>query len=252
AVPRERGRRRRRRRRTVGLPHRPVGAAGGLAVLRGGLRSAARALVRASEQGYNAEQCPSDLARRKPMSSDDRLDEPLPPVPPVPATDPILSRDNPCDAPAAVSPPVPRCDVPASARVPGYEILGVLGRGGMGVVYKARQVGLNRVVALKMILTGDQAGLAETARFQAEAEAVARLQHPGIVAIHEVGVHEGRPYLSMEFCSGGSLEKKLAGKPLPPEEAAALVQKLTEGVQAAHDARVIHRDLKPANVLLSG
>ncbi len=135
--------------------------------------------------------------------------------------------------------------------VPGYEILGELGRGGMGVVYKARQLGLDRLVALKMILAGGHAGAAELARFKTEGEAVARLQHVNIVQIHEVGEHDGLPFFSLEFCGGGSLERKLAGTPLTPADAAALVESLARAMQAAHDKGVVHRDLKPANVLLA-
>jgi WD40 repeat protein len=135
--------------------------------------------------------------------------------------------------------------------VPGYEVLGELGRGGMGVVYKARQANLNRLVALKMILSGVHAGAADLARFRTEAQAIARLQHPHIVQVHEVGEHDGLPYFSLEFCAGGSLEKKLGGTPLAPKEAAALVAKLAQGMHAAHQKGVIHRDLKPANVLLT-
>src|SRR5262245_2749927 len=135
--------------------------------------------------------------------------------------------------------------------VPGYEVLGVLGRGGMGVVYKARQIGLNRVCALKMVLAGGHAGATELARFRTEAEAVARLQHPHIVAVYDVGTHEGKPYFSLEFCPGGSLDRRLSGTPLEAPAAAKLVRDLAEATQAAHDARVVHRDLKPANVLLT-
>jgi tRNA A-37 threonylcarbamoyl transferase component Bud32 len=137
-------------------------------------------------------------------------------------------------------------------QVPGYEILGELGRGGMGVVYKARQIKLNRLVALKMILAGGHAGEAELMRFRAEAEAIARLQHPHIVQVYEVGEHDGLPFFSLEFCEGGSLAKKLDGTPLPPREAVRLVETLAGAVQAAHQANVIHRDLNPANVLLAG
>jgi WD40 repeat protein len=136
------------------------------------------------------------------------------------------------------------------AIVPGYDILGVLGRGGMGVVYRARQVGLDRVVALKMILSGAHAGEQELARFRAEAEAAARLRHPNIVQIHEIGEHGGHPYFSLEFVEGGGLDRKLAGTPLPPREAAGLVETLARAIHAAHEKGVIHRDLKPANVLL--
>jgi WD40 repeat protein len=135
--------------------------------------------------------------------------------------------------------------------VPGYEVLGELGRGGMGVVYRARQLKLNRLVALKMILAGAHAGAEELARFITEAEAVARLQHPNIVQIYEVGEHERLPYFSLEFCAGGSLAARLNGTPLPPGEAAQLVEALAHAMHAAHQAGVIHRDLKPANILLA-
>jgi serine/threonine-protein kinase len=140
----------------------------------------------------------------------------------------------------------------AGDSVPGYEIVAELGRGGMGVVYKARQIGLNRPCALKMILAGGHAGEDDLARFRTEAEAIARLSHPNIVAVYEVGEHGGTPFFSLEFCSGGSLDRKMAGTPIDPREAARLVRTLALAMQAAHDANVIHRDLKPANVLLSG
>jgi hypothetical protein len=163
----------------------------------------------------------------------------LPALPAEPATLP-----PPGDAPTAAA-------GPENVSVPGYEILRELGRGGMGVVYQARQTGLGRVVALKMILAGGYAGEAELARFRTEAEAIARLQHPNIVQIHEVGEHAGLPYFALEFCAGGSLEKKLAGTPLPPREAAALVETLARAVHAAHQKGILHRDLSPGNVLLT-
>jgi len=135
--------------------------------------------------------------------------------------------------------------------IPGYEVLGVLGRGGMGVVYKARHLKLNRLVALKMILAGSHAGARELARFQVEAEAIARLQHPNIVQVYEIGEHEGKPFFSLEFCGGGSLAQKLSGTPLPAHQAAALVETLARAMQAAHDRNIIHRDLKPGNILLA-
>lgn len=121
----------------------------------------------------------------------------------------------------------------------------------MGVVYKARHVALNRVVALKMILAGGHAGPDELARFRGEAEAVARLKHPHIVQVHDVGEGNGLPFFSLEFVEGGSLERKLAGTPLPPNAAAALVEKLARAMAAAHAEGLVHRDLKPANVLLT-
>lgn len=134
--------------------------------------------------------------------------------------------------------------------VAGYEILSELGRGGMGVVYKARQKGLNRLVALKMILSGAHAGDLELARFRAEGEAVARLQHPNIVQIYEVGEQEGRAYFSLEFVDGGSLDARLAGTPLPAKQAAQLLEIMARAVNFAHERGIVHRDLKPANVLL--
>src|SRR5262249_44959316 len=141
--------------------------------------------------------------------------------------------------------------------VPGYEILGDLGRGGMGVVYRARQVKADRVVALKMILAGNLAGPEELARFRTEVETAARLQHPNIVQVCEVGGWRGvdglgppLPFFSQEYCPGGSLAERLAGTPLPAHAAAALVRALAQAMEVAHRHRVIHRDLKPANVLL--
>ena len=136
--------------------------------------------------------------------------------------------------------------------VPGYEILGELGRGGMGVVYKARQVALKRVVALKMILGGAGADAEHLARMRVEAEAAARLSHPGIVQVYEVGEHEGRPFLALEYVEGGSLDKQLAGTPLPARRAAELVEALARAMHYAHERGVVHRDLKPANVLIQG
>jgi hypothetical protein len=139
----------------------------------------------------------------------------------------------------------------AAVSIPGYEIECVLGRGGMGVVYKARHLALKRTVALKMILAGGHAGPGELARFRSEAEAVARLQHPNIVQVFEVGEADGYPYCALEFVAGGNLASKLAGKPLPAREAARLVETLARAVQLAHSRNVVHRDLKPSNVLLT-
>jgi serine/threonine protein kinase/tetratricopeptide (TPR) repeat protein len=134
----------------------------------------------------------------------------------------------------------------------GYEILREVGRGGMGVVYEARQKSLGRVVALKMVLAGNYVGPAERARFRQEAEAAARLQHPNIVQIHEVGECDGLPFLSLEFVEGGSLSRLLNGTPQPPLPAAGLVATLAEAMHHAHQQGIIHRDLKPANILLAG
>jgi serine/threonine protein kinase len=135
--------------------------------------------------------------------------------------------------------------------IKGYEILGELGKGGMGIVYKARQLALNRIVALKMIRVDAHAGEHIRARFRTEAEAVARVQHANIVQIYEVGEQDGRPFFSMEFVEGGSLASHLDGQPLPAAEAAHLLETLARAMQHAHDRGIIHRDLKPGNVLLS-
>jgi serine/threonine protein kinase len=135
--------------------------------------------------------------------------------------------------------------------IAGYEVLMELGRGGMGVVYKARQTCLERTVALKMILMGGHAGEAELARFRTEAEVIARLQHPNIVQIYDVGDHEGKPYFSLEYCAGGSLAQRLNGTAVTPHEAAQLLETLALAVQTAHGKGIIHRDLKPANILLA-
>ncbi len=135
--------------------------------------------------------------------------------------------------------------------VPGYEVQGELGRGGMGVVYRARDVTLNRAVALKVVLAGGHTGAAERTRFLAEARAVAHLQHPNIVQLFECGEHGGLPFLTLELVPGGSLAERLAGAALPPREAARLVEQLARAVAYAHGRGVLHRDLKPANVLLA-
>jgi len=121
----------------------------------------------------------------------------------------------------------------------------------MGIVYRARHIALQRIVALKMILAGSHAGLQELARFMVEVKSVARLQHPHIVQIFEVGEVDGRPFCALEYVGGGSLAQKLAGTPLPADEAAAVVEVLARAMHVAHQMGVIHRDLKPANVLLS-
>jgi ABC-type amino acid transport substrate-binding protein len=153
--------------------------------------------------------------------------------------------------------PAPRDALPDGALpLPGrrfgdYELLEELGRGGMGVVYRAWQVSLKRTVALKMVLAGPHAGAAELARFRVEAEAVARLQHPNIVHIYEIGAHDGAPCFSLEYVDGGSLAQKLAGKPLSGRDAAVLTETLARAMHHAHQRGVVHRDLKPANVLLT-
>src|SRR5262249_41186526 len=135
--------------------------------------------------------------------------------------------------------------------IPGYQIAGELGRGGMGVVNKARQTRLNRLVALKMILAGAHAGAEAATRFLAEAEAVAQLQHPNIVQIFHIDEHAGFPYFEMEFVGGGSLADQLDGTPRPPREAARLGETPARAMAEAHPLGIVHPDLKPAHIPLT-
>jgi serine/threonine protein kinase/WD40 repeat protein len=168
-----------------------------------------------------------------------RLFDAAPADPPSPTTEHVVKLQG---KPAPTPPP----------DVPGYEILGELGRGGMGVVYKAREKSLNRLVALKMILAGAHAAEADRVRFRKEAEAVAALQHPGIVQIFHIDEHAGQPYLALEYVEGGNLAQQvLSGELMPVGQAAAAVEQLARAMQYAHDQGIIHRDLKPANVLLT-
>ena len=170
-----------------------------------------------------------------------------------PTTDP-----DPVAGPSRSSQPADSHAGPARDRLhlPGYEILGILDQGGMGIVYKARQLQLNRLVAIKMILAGPHARLEQLTRFRVEAEAVAQLRHPNIVQIYEVGewraadTESPLPYFSMEFVEGGSLAETLAKSPLPARQAAQLVETLARAIHTAHEHGIIHRDLKPGNILL--
>jgi serine/threonine-protein kinase len=155
---------------------------------------------------------------------------------------PLPERD--ADTPAPLN---PAAELP---NIPGYQVEAVVGRGGMGIVYKAQHLRLNRPVALKMLLAGAYAGLQERERFIREAESVASLRHANLVQVYDVGEHDGRPYFTMEYVEGGSLAQKLLGTPQPIRQAAALVATLAEAVEVAHQGGIIHRDLKPGNILL--
>ncbi|MFO0844113.1 MAG: serine/threonine-protein kinase [Gemmataceae bacterium] len=167
--------------------------------------------------------------------------------------------------PAAAPPPpeseshtLSRVDLarPSGDELPGrfigdYEVLGELGRGGMGVVYKARHRGLGRVVALKMVLGSRFARVEELLRFRLEGEAAASLQHPNIVQLFEVGTHQDQPYLVLEHVEGGPLSGRLKRGRLTVEQSTRLVEALAGAVQVAHNQGIVHRDLKPGNVLLA-
>jgi serine/threonine-protein kinase len=136
-------------------------------------------------------------------------------------------------------------------QVPGYRVEALLGRGGMGVVYRAWHLRLNRTVALKMVLAGPCARPEELERFLREAQAVAALRHPNIVPVYDVGDVDGRPYFTMEFVEGGDLAEQIQGVPQPARQAAALVATLADAIHAAHQSGIVHRDLKPGNILLT-
>jgi hypothetical protein len=169
---------------------------------------------------------------------------------------PQASPEKPDDiltiVPATADLPVPPPSPDMLPRLPGYEVLEELGHGGMGVVYLARQIHLNRVVALKMIRSGAQAAPEERRRFLAEARAAAEIEHPGIVRVFDLGTHQGQPFFASELCSGGSLARLLRGKPLSAAQAAAIVELIASAVEAAHQRGIVHRDLKPNNILLDG
>ena len=173
---------------------------------------------------------------------DDQSTLPLAVIPPLVNQVPTLKLPHDVDT------------LPSSAapeRIGNYQVVSELGRGGMGVVYKARQPGLDRFVAIKMILASKYALGHAIVRFRQEAEAVSRLQHPNIVQIYEIGEHDGRPFLALEYVAGSSLARTLAGTPQPPVVAAQLVQTLSRAVAHAHRRGIIHRDLTPANILLA-
>jgi serine/threonine protein kinase len=180
---------------------------------------------------------------------------PPPPQTPAPRAKPLDDLLEAARAALSAGPTQPewtgtQSTVTSAPVVPGYEILELLGCGGMGVVYKARHLRLGRLVALKMIRARVSASSEIVERFRTEAQAIARLGHPNVIQVYEVGEVEGQPYLALEFAGSGSLARRLASGPLEPRPTAALIEALARGVHAAHQQGVIHRDLKPANVLL--
>jgi serine/threonine protein kinase len=168
-----------------------------------------------------------------------------PPAPPRPDATPATSGDN------AVTAGQEEERVTEFPLISGYEILSLLGQAGMGVVYQARQLSLNRIVALKMIRSGDKAAPQELARFRIEAEAVARQHHPNIVPIYDFGEVDKRPFFTMEFMPGGDLAKRLAARPLTPDEGVRLLETLARAMDHVHQRGIVHRDLKPGNILLA-
>jgi serine/threonine protein kinase len=167
-----------------------------------------------------------------------------------PSMDDHREESPPATVPACGAPPRPSAS--PLPRVQGYEVMHVLGHGGMSTVYLASQTKLKRRVAIKMLRVGDWNDAEPRERFRREAEAIATLQHANIVQIIEVGEVDGTPFLVLEYVSGGTLHKLIAGRPLPVRAAARIVEQLAQAVQAAHDRDIIHRDLKPANILMAG
>src|SRR2546430_11345971 len=165
--------------------------------------------------------------------------------------DPGLAEQLACDEATGV-PPV-KIAAPADellGELGDYELLEVVGRGGQGVVFRARQKSLNRIVALKVISLGQWASTAHLKRFRLEAEAAARVGHPGIVPIHEVGEREGSCYFSMKFVEGGQLDQVARRQSIPPRRAVELIAKVSRTVHYAHEHGILHRDIKPGNILL--
>jgi WD40 repeat protein len=201
----------------------------------------------------------ADKAVRDPSDPHDFVIQVNPPT----VTDSSAPRGDDVGSEAQHTLVAPRCGDSSAGHAPtahgerpvpaieGYEILGELGRGGVGVVYRARQVRLNRLCALKMILAGAHADAPAVVRFLAEAEAVAQLHHPNVVQIYHVGEVGGLPYFELEYLDGGSLDRRLDGTPWPAQRAAELIESLARGVAEAHRLGIVHRDLKPGNVLLA-
>jgi len=152
--------------------------------------------------------------------------------------------------PSANSASAPTSPAFSTRRFGDYELLDEIARGGMGIVYRARQVSLDRIVAVKMILFGSLASAEQVRRFRIEASAAGSLQHPNIVAVHEVGLHEGQNFMVMDYVDGPNLSRLVQDQPLPAKKAAAYLKAIAEAVQFAHDCGILHRDLKPSNVLI--